>query len=228
MNSSDHHHHQQLTMSTNQLQARSFMHAHSSRSDTNQYLLRQQAFELNRPHDHDHDHDQDQLPPSLHYAHLNLQPPPQYSLFHSQALNIPTSSHKTLAAYNDYSSLPSDSSPGNGMVKQLMTNPRDCESAGSESLRYQACEPGLEVNGSTCEPNQQAMVNAGGRSSDDQGMSEWAMLDRLVTSHLGNEDSTSKAAGARYDQDGSGSSTVNQINQQLPLRGEMDFWGYAK
>ncbi|XP_062025382.1 protein BEARSKIN2 [Rosa rugosa] len=233
MNSSDHHHHQQLTMNTNQLQARTFMHTHSSRSDTNQYLLRQQAFELNRPHDHDQD--QDQLPPALHYAHLNLQPPPQYSLFHSQALNVPTNSHKTLAAYNDYSTLPSDSSPGHGMVKQLMTNPRDCESTGSESLRYQACEPGLEVNDTTCETNQQAIVNAGGRSSDDQGMSEWAMLDRLVTSHLGNEDSTSKggaSAGARYDQDGNGSSTVNQINQQqqqqLSLRGEMDFWGYAK
>lgn len=197
MNSSD----QQLTSSTNQ--ARSFMHSHRD----NQYLLRQQhnhttqAFELNNP--------------SLHYAHI--QPPPQYSLFQSQAL-IPT--HKPLAGY-EYTQLPSDDSPGHGMVKQLMTNPRDCES-GSENLRYQACEPGLEVG--TCEPNQPMAAAAGNGRDHDQGMNEWAMLDRLVTSHLGNDqDSSSK--GARYED--ANASSVGQINQ-LPLRGEMDFWGYGK
>lgn len=102
------------------------------------------------------------------------------------------------------------------MVKQLMTNnpPRDCES-GSESLRYQACETGLEVG--TCETTQQMV---GGR---EEGMNEWGMLDRIVTSHLGNEDSSK---GVRFE-DGNATTSVNQINQ-LSLRGEMDFWGYAK
>lgn len=203
MNSSDR---QQLNNTSSTNQARSFMHTHRD----NEYLLRQQhsqAFELNNP--------------SLHYAHL--QPPPQYSLFQPQAL-IPT--HKPIAGY-DYTQLPSDDSPGHGMVKQLMTNPRDCES-GSESLRYQGCEPGLEVG--TCGPNQAPMVaGGGGRDHHDQGgMNEWAMLDRLVTSHLGNEqDSSSK--GARYDQDANAAaSSVTQINNHLSLRGEMDFWGYGK
>ncbi|KAI5311627.1 PREDICTED: NAC [Prunus dulcis] len=203
MNSSDH---QQLNNTSSTNQARSFMHTQRD----NEYLLRQQhsqAFELNNP--------------GLHYAHL--QPPPQYSLFQPQAL-IPT--HKPLAGY-DYTQLPSDDSPGHGMVKQLMTNPRDCES-GSESLRYQACEPGLEVG--TCEPNQAPMVaGGGGRDHHDQsGMNEWGMLDRLVTSHLGNDqDSSSK--GARYDQNANAAaSSVTQINNHLSLRGEMDFWGYGK
>ncbi|KAG6607548.1 Protein BEARSKIN2, partial [Cucurbita argyrosperma subsp. sororia] len=56
------------------------------------------------------------------------------------------------------------------------------------------------------------------------GMTEpWAMLDRLVTSHLGNEDSSKDV---RFE-DENGSPSVSQINQ-LSLRGEMDFWGYAK
>ncbi|XP_068318898.1 protein BEARSKIN2-like [Pyrus communis] len=220
MNSSDH---QQLknTSSNSQLQARSFMHSHGE----NQYLLRQQlhaatqAFELNNN-------------PSLQYAHL--QPPPHYSPFQSQAL-IPTFAHKPLSACDDYSSqLPSDDSPSHGMVKQLMTNPRDCES-GSEGLRYQACEPVLEVG--TCEPNHQLNTVAGGAGAaggrdnnhDHQGMSEWAMLDRLVTSHdLGNDQDSSSKGAARYE-DANAPSSVNQINpQHLSLRGEMDFWGYAK
>ncbi|XP_010542367.1 PREDICTED: protein BEARSKIN2 [Tarenaya hassleriana] len=78
--------------------------------------------------------------------------------------------------------------------------PRDCESAASEGIRYQqACEPGLEVG--TCETG---------------GQGEWAMLDRLVTCHMGNED-------------GNNSSSVQPAaTSQLTLRGEMDFWGYDK
>jgi hypothetical protein len=59
---------------------------------------------------------------------------------------------------------------------------------------------------------------------DHQGLNEWAMLDRIVTSHLGNEDS---AKGVRID-DASNAPSAHAINQ-LPLRGEMmDFWGYGK
>lgn len=146
---------------------------------------------------------------ALHQYSHNM-PPSQYSLFQSHPL-IPT--HKPLAIGYDYSTgLPSDSPI---MVKQLMSNPRDCES-GSESLRYQACEPGLEVG--TCEPTQQMVA---GRDHDGMNV-EWSMLDRLVTSHLGNEESSK---GVRFED--TNTSSVHPMNQ-LSLRGEMDFWGYGK
>lgn len=94
-----------------------------------------------------------------------------------------------------------------------MTNPRDCES-GSDGLRYQVSESGMEVG--SCEPPQEM---GGGRG---EGMNEWGVLDRLVTSHLGNEGSTKEV---RFDD--ANPQSVHQINQ-LSLRGEMDFWGYAK
>lgn len=185
---------QQLNTSNNN-QPRTFMHR------DNQYLLRphhnngtQQPFELNKP----------EL--ALHYPHMST--PHQYSLFQSQTL-MPT--QKPIGY--DYPALPSESTV---MVKQLMSNARDCES-GSESLRYQACEPSLEVG--TCEPNQQMVP---GR--DDQSMTAWAMLDRVVVaSHIGNEDHSSK--GVRFED--ANASSVHPINQ-LSLRGEMDFWGYGK
>ncbi|GLU06666.1 hypothetical protein SLE2022_236720 [Rubroshorea leprosula] len=180
---------QQLNSTT--IHPRAFMHR-----DTQYHnLLRHQHnFELNKPTDL-----------ALHpYPHI-----PQYSLFQGQAL-VP-SGHKPLGY--DYSAMPSEPPL---MVKQLMTNPRECES-GSENIRYQACEPGLEV--STCEANQQMV---GGRS--DEGMNEWAMLDRLVTTQIGNEESSK---GVRFDQDANASSSVHPMSQ-LSLRGEMDFWGYGK
>ncbi|KAM7253266.1 hypothetical protein ACFE04_025884 [Oxalis oulophora] len=70
----------------------------------------------------------------------------------------------------------------------------------------QACEPaGLEVN-----VTQHMGVN----------VNEWAMLDRLVTPHIGNE-------AKRFEEANEPASSVQQINQ-LSLRGEMDFWGYDK
>ncbi|CAK9313888.1 unnamed protein product [Citrullus colocynthis] len=70
----------------------------------------------------------------------------------------------------------------------------------------------------------QLMSNNPETGQPTDGMAEpWAMLDRLVTSHLGNEDSSKDV---RFE-DEHGSSSVSQINQ-LSLRGEMDFWGYAK
>ncbi|KAJ4847348.1 Protein BEARSKIN2 [Turnera subulata] len=188
MNSSD----QQNTSAANQ--ARSFMNR------DNQYLLRQHQgsttqlpFELNKP----------EL--ALHYTHMTT--PHQYSLLQSQTL-LPI--HKPIGY--DYPALPSESPI---MVKQFMSNGRDCES-GSESLRYQqaACEPGIEVG--TCEPTQQMVA---GR---EEGMNEWAMLDRIVTTQLGNEDSSK---GVRYED--ANAPSVTPINQ-LSLRGEMDFWGYGK
>lgn len=134
----------------------------------------------------------------LHYSHL---PSPQYSLFQSQSL------------------LPLTYSDSNAMVKQLMTNPRDCHESGSESLRYQTtanCEPEHEV----------------GTGREHEGINEWSTLDRIVTTshdHLGNQDSSSKGVSFEHNHqhvDANAAST-NQVNQ-LSLSGEMDFWGYEK
>jgi hypothetical protein len=163
----------------------------------NQYLLHQQhqnhsrnlsGFELEKP----------EL--GLHYQHL--QNSSQYSLYHSQSQPQP----QTLQVNFDYSYASSLQSEQPITVKQLMTNPRDCES-GSDGLRYQVSESGIEVG--SCEPPQEMGV---GRS---EGMNEWGMLDRLV-----NEDSTKEAT--RFED-----ANPHQINQ-LSLRGEMDFWGYGK
>lgn len=201
--------HQHLSNTSTPNQARSFMH----RSD-NQYLLRQPhtthptLIELNNK-------------PELALHYPPLPSPSQYSLFHSQALIQTHKPHHQLGGGYDYAQqLPSDS---NLMVKQLMTTnvPRECDSGSESQLRYQAaCESGLEV-GTTCE------AAATQHHHQDQGLNEWSMLDRLVTSHLGNEDSSSK--GVRFEDHASAptTSSVSQINQ-LSLRGEMDFWGYAK
>jgi hypothetical protein len=163
----------------------------------NQYLLHQQhqnhsrnlsGFELEKP----------EL--GLHYQ--QLQNSSQYSLYHSQSQPQP----QTLRVNFDYSYASSLQSEQPITVKQLMTNPRDCES-GSDGLRYQVSESGIEVG--SCEPPQEIGV---GRS---EGMNEWGMLDRLV-----NEDSTKEAT--RFED-----ANPHQINQ-LSLRGEMDFWGYGK
>ncbi|KAJ6422275.1 hypothetical protein OIU84_027266 [Salix udensis] len=190
MNSSD-----QQVHSSSSNQSRTFMHRDS------QYLLRQH-------HNHGNTHQQPyEAELELHYP-PHMATPHQYSLFQSQTL-LPTS--KSLGY--DYSGLHKESS---AMVKQLMSNPRDCES-GSESLRYHACEPGLEV--CTCEAPQPMVA---GRE-DHLGLNKWAMLDRVVTSHLGNEDSSK---GVRFD-DASNAPSTHPINQ-LSLREEMNFWGYGK
>ena len=97
--------------------------------------------------------------------------------------------------------------------------PRDCESAASEGLQYQqACEPGLEVG--TCETL--------ASHNHQQGLGEWSMMDRLVTCHMGNEDSS---RGIRFEDGNNNSSSVVQPvpeTNQLSLRSEMDFWGYSK
>ncbi|XP_059630262.1 protein BEARSKIN2 [Cornus florida] len=178
----------QLNNTSNTNQLRTLMHRDS------QYLMRpqhthgnQQAFDLYKSD------------LALNYSHLPAVP----SYPHT---------HKPMG-YHDFSTLPSDSPL---MVKQLMTNPRDCESAGSESLRYQACEQGMDVG--TCEPSQNMVAAA-----RDESLNEWGMLDRLVTTHLGHEDSAK--GGGRFED--ANASSMHQINQ-LSLRGEMDFWGYGR
>ncbi|CAA7033225.1 unnamed protein product [Microthlaspi erraticum] len=97
---------------------------------------------------------------------------------------------------------------------------RDCESAASEGLQYQqACETGLEVG--TCE-------TVASHNNHQQGLGEWAMMDRLVTCHMGNEDSS---RGIRFEDVNNNSSSVAEqvpATNQLSLRSEMDFWGYSK
>ncbi|XVF74130.1 hypothetical protein PTKIN_Ptkin13bG0035300 [Pterospermum kingtungense] len=188
INSSDQQLNVNTTSSSNQPRARSFI----NRSD--QFLVRQQ---------HNHNTNQqnfeilNKAELALHYPHMSTTT--QYSLFQPQTQLVQT--HKP-TSYDYPVALP---------------GPGDCES-GSESVRYQACELGLEVG--TCEPPQQMAVAVAGR---DEGMNEWSLLDRLVTSHLGHEHSSK---GVRFENSANANS-VHPINQ-LSLRGEMDFWGYGK
>ncbi|XP_057992393.1 protein BEARSKIN2-like [Hevea brasiliensis] len=206
INSGDH---QQLNTSSSTIHPRSFMH---NRDSQTQFLLRQsrspatphhheQAFELNKP----------ELALHHHYPHMATPTPHYSSLFESQNL-VPTHSYS--------SALASAVSPV--MAKQFMSNTRDCESGSETALRYpQSCEAGLEVG--TCEPNQHHQQMGVGRDDHHhQGLNEWSMLDRIVTPHLGNDDSSK---GVRFED--ANSASVNPINQ-LSLRGEMDFWGYGK
>ncbi|XP_074314125.1 protein BEARSKIN2-like [Silene latifolia] len=61
-----------------------------------------------------------------------------------------------------------------------------------------------------------------------QGINEWTMLDRAVVGHPQDDE----VQGGNNNNNGNDlSSTVHDINQQqqqLSLRGEMDFWGYDK
>jgi len=66
------------------------------------------------------------------------------------------------------------------MAKQLMQNPRDCEN-GNDDLRNQISESGIEVG--SCEPNQEMCGRRG------EGINEWGVRDRILTSNLGNQDS---------------------------------------
>ncbi|KAG6719428.1 hypothetical protein I3842_03G004900 [Carya illinoinensis] len=192
---------------------RSFMH----RSE-NQYLA----------HQHHNNGNQPRFEPELALHQYNSHiPASQYYLFQSQPGLFPTV-HKPQLGFDRSTQFPNINSESPIMVKQLMSNPRDCES-GSESLPYQAansCELGsLEVG--TCSEPAVAQQMVTGRSEVHEGMNEWAMLDRhLVTSdhdHLGNEDSSK---GGRFE-DINASSSVHQIGP-LSLGGEMDFWGYGK
>ncbi|KAL4389912.1 hypothetical protein HN51_010857 [Arachis hypogaea] len=148
-----------------------------------------------------------------HYPHMQN---PHYSLFHHSQPLLHPQAHKPIVY--DYSYTPALPSDPPVIAKQLMTNPRDCDSGGSEGLRYQqVSEPGMEVG--SCEQAQEMGAAAATRGGGE-GMNEWGVLDRLVTGNLGNEDSANK--GIRFED-----ANPHQINQ-LSLRGEMDFWGYGK
>ncbi|XP_019412831.1 PREDICTED: protein BEARSKIN2-like isoform X1 [Lupinus angustifolius] len=192
--------------SSSDTNARSFMHR-----DNSHYLLHQQN--LRNPSDLGFELDKPEL--ALHYP--QLQQNPHYPLFQSQQPLL--QAHKPMAYdYSSYASGKGIPSEAPLMVKQLMTNPRDCESD-NEGLRYQVSEGGMEVG--SCEAATGGEEMGGGRSGE--GMNEWGVLDRLVTSHLGapvNEDSSK---GVRFED------APNPHHHHLSLRGEiMDFWGYSK
>ncbi|OVA11018.1 NAC domain [Macleaya cordata] len=269
MGTADHHQHHHLLM--NNATANQPRTLTSTTSIHHQYLRRQQqnnqqvqttSFDLYKP----------SPDLALHYSHLSAPTDhhhhhhymqPQHTTTDHDLLHI----HKPISGgpYHDYNS----ANPA--MLKQLLSNQRDSESggdslaAGGQVHEYPpagaACEMGLELVGTTssCEPTatQQMMGVGGGLDSSrvdehDQGLNDWAMLDRLVmtnnntnsspnttttTNHLGvgiggghQEESSSSKGVVRFgDHDQpNASSSVQQINQ-LSLRGEMmDFWGYGK
>lgn len=156
-------------------------------------LLRQQqtnqhGFDLYKPDHH----------LALHYPHL-----PHYdsATIQAQAQAL-VPAHKPMGY--DF-----PGSPGL-MVKQLISNPRDCESGGSESLPYQGgCQQRLEE----AVPGREDNLN------------EWAVLDRLVTPHVtgGGPEGLGSSKRVGFED----ANVPHQINQ-LSLRAEMDFWGYDK
>ncbi|CAL0329448.1 unnamed protein product [Lupinus luteus] len=182
--------------SSSDTNARSFMHR------DNHYLLHQQN--LRNPSDIGFELDKPEL--ALHYPHL--QQNPHYPLFQSQHPLLQP--HKPMAYDYSYASgIPSEPPL---MVKQLMTNPRDCESD-NEGLRYQVSEGGMEVG--SCEAGT-------GEGRSGEGMNEWGVLDRLVTSHLGATANEDSSKGVRFED-------APNPHHPLSLRGEiMDFWGYSK
>ncbi|KAL1831453.1 hypothetical protein ACET3Z_001104 [Daucus carota] len=163
----------------------------SHRENHHQYLLHQQTqqtFDLGL-NNYSHNINPMALSQYNHHQHLEAQN------------FIPTSHHKGTIGY-DYPTLPSESPL---MIKQLMTNPRDqCES-GSDNLRYQTCDTGLEVG--TCEPSSQNMVGDG-RNDHDQALNGWGMID-------GQDMPNASNSSMHHDQ-----------IHQLSLRG--DFWNYGK
>ncbi|KAF5780479.1 putative transcription factor NAM family [Helianthus annuus] len=136
---------------------------------------------------------------------------------HHQYPHLITTTHKPLGC--GFLNLPTEDSPI--MVRQLMSNHRECDSGSCENqldVGYHACEPGLEVDIS--EPTQN-MINANVR---EETSNEWGMIDRLVTSHLvqHNGDANSTKGVLRYRDDATSSSSMQPINQ-LSLRGGMEF-----
>ncbi|KAI3761113.1 hypothetical protein L1987_51521 [Smallanthus sonchifolius] len=125
--------------------------------------------------------------------------------------------HKPLGC--GFLNLPSEDSPI--MVRQLMSNRRECDSGSCENqldLGYPTCEPGLEVDISEPTLN---MIDASVREDTSN---EWGMIDRPVTSHLvvqHNEDANSTKGMLRYRDDATSSSSLQPINQ-LSLQG-MEF-----
>lgn len=135
--------------------------------------------------------------------------------------HLNTTTHKPL----EYGFLnqPSEDSPI--MVRQLMSNHRECDSESRENqldIGYHTnCEPCLDVDIS--EPiATQNMINSHVR--DHETSNEWGMIDRLVTSHLvqHNENANSTKGLLRYRDDATSSSSMQPINQ-LSLRGGMEF-----
>ncbi|KAJ8629501.1 hypothetical protein MRB53_022824 [Persea americana] len=130
---------------------------------------------------------------ALHYSHLPDTP-------YQHHLQAQAQAHKPVG-YDFSTSLPNDSP---AMVKQFLAG--HSESGLARQVQYQGCEVGA------CEPGQQ-MVEG----------NEWAMLDRLVNTHMGQEEDSSKGVVGFPDENAS----VQQMNP-VPLRGEMDLWGYGK
>lgn len=181
-------------------------------------IVSEQRNTMNQSRTFPYEHGNQQYLPYHHQQQQNFDLGVNYS--HQYPHLLPT--HKPLGY--GFLSLPSEDSPI--MVRQLMSNPRDCDSGSCDNqldVGYQACEPGLEVD--TCEPAQN-MVNTNVR---EETLNEWGMIDRLVTSHLGqpNEDTNSTKGLLRYREDATSSSSMQPINQ-LSLRGGVEFWGYGK
>ncbi|KAK9054282.1 hypothetical protein SSX86_025360 [Deinandra increscens subsp. villosa] len=174
----------------NMYQSRPFAYA----PDNHQYLT------------YDHHHQQQQQQQQQNFD-LGL------NYAHQQYPHLISTTHKPPGC--DFLNLPSEESPI--MVRQLMSNHRECNSGSCENqlgVGYHTCEPGLEVDISGPTQN---MINTNVREDTSN---EWGMIDRLVSSHLGDANATKGLL--RYRDDATSSSSMQPINQ-LSLGGRLEF-----
>ncbi|WCJ28773.1 NAC domain containing protein 70 [Euphorbia peplus] len=136
---------------------------------------------------------------ALHYQQI---PTPHYSLFQPQNL-MPSHHNKPIGGY-DYSSVVLGSESPVVMAKQFMSDANE------------NCEQNQEMGGGE--------LGRGSNEPNNLNDHEWGLLDRIVTPHLGNEEHDSTDPNAPS----SAANPIHQQQQQLSLRGEMDFWGYGK
>ncbi|XAR55676.1 hypothetical protein NMG60_11035832 [Bertholletia excelsa] len=203
---SDHHHHQ-LMINNNASTSNNQPHrTFTSTGNSHEYLLRHQP-----PHPQTFDLYKSALALNYSYTHPTI-PLPFSHIPHNLTL-IPTALNNSKSLGYDYNPNPS----------------RECESTGTGSdnlnLRYQPCgEPGggLEDVG-TC-----GSGNAREIDDEENNINEWGgmgmgMLDRFVpaaAAAAAPPPPPPQHLGLAQEDDSS--------NPQISLRGEMDFWGYAK
>ncbi|KAK9161941.1 hypothetical protein Syun_002843 [Stephania yunnanensis] len=140
--------------------------------------------------------------------------------------NISNNNNNKLSLHYSHPNIQDYSNVTNLLPVQLLTN--------NDHQRDQHCHDNTTSHG-----NQACSADQSGGNLDhhhqhyhQEGvLNEWGVPERLVASvNIGNheDESSGSKGGVRFAVDQHGNGSVNQMNQQLTLRGEMDFWGYAK
>ncbi|KAI3856866.1 hypothetical protein MKX03_036172 [Papaver bracteatum] len=196
-----HHHHLLMNNATANNQQRAALTANNNTIHNHQEYLRRQhghqqintSFDLYKPVDL-----------ALHYSHLSAPSTDPHHHHHYMQQQQTNTDHDLLqiqqpmggGSYHDYNS----ANPA--MLKQLLSNQRDCDSGGDSLVvatgqvheyppNAAVIEMGLDIVGTTttsCEQTATQQMMGGGRDDEhdqhphnhQQGLNDWAMLDRLV------------------------------------------------